>query len=1674
MLKLCSILFLSSQNLLSAKPSAKSSVELSNTKQETERFFERTFQFSESDVYGLQKSDGIPFIINYDDGQYNKFMKFEEEGKEIKIFEKLGDNYLICGDFKRTDETEICWEGDEICFRCEVIQSNADGLDTSLYKFPITKIESIGMWNTHVLSKIVEITEVDTSELGTKASEIEPKTTKSYNVYMLYHNESLTDSELYPRRLDRLVIKQNGKQFSHKLQRAPYQFETRKPDRFYAIDGKQNNDKNKDQHNHQNNKLTLVYSKGNNFQAFTLPKNATFGYNENLIIDYFYEVANSTTLLTEKRCGVPAQLVSWNLDDENNVFSGVFSRSDSISKQVFCEFLLSELNPGVDLKPAAVDFPDIDFKSFGIKPEQLVESDELRGKLRESIEILSGSKVSGYTIDVTDPQQVFALMASFDLCFLIKIDFGLEKPEIRLGSDKFVGNFCDKNREVTKITKYRENYLVQKLNDSGTSFVTVPLGNISDCKMYSEYCCELTRPSDLTSANRNLLVANENFNDTLCTMTRLFDFDGFDLCEHVCFVEEDTGAFTTILIIFVVILLAMIIGALAARLIYEIEVNRVKGTIILFHDNFNIKVKDENSEDVVLREKIRAFSILPKHDGIVPNKWPRDNPIGTADNWLVPDVFEPTDVNLTWWNGVMNVGHEISSGGEKSGAIKWLKAKYKNSHKKANSMVRIQKSCLQGAKTVSILKDNELMFLFNQNSILQNVKHKNIANLLYCYAGSYDTSTEVKNVFSITESSDVNLVGYAEKLKSEIFDKTDKKEAVKEAGLEFARQIFEGLKYLHTKSVVHGNIRPCHILVCGMDQKEQVFKITDFGQFPQYEKGNAMPYNIENNEIDSVSLCQKNKVYGPPEQQFENTNIAMNEKIDIWSAGMCVHYLISFGEEIKFFEKRGHQLENCEEKYDTISNRYQSQVSLANIDLVNKQTISRKNSKTSKNVSIPFTKHTSRWKLEASFQHSYKHLGQQKMNEFVKILTPKSLRDKASEWLSECVDTIQPYEPDYTIYDINFLLDRCCFIIDPRMRYSAEEILKVIDTLNQTPRRKSTLRKMESHEHEPLINLNPKITNSDAKNQILFSDHFCYGRPYVHKTKQSKSWALYYPIMTSKTKLDRLRNSIKQQHLNEHESSKSTDIIECWFDLKKHNKNNSFESTKSEPFTPAFIRMVSNQISTPTASDTYYTTVLRQLHPRNREEKHSPNSITTTNFPAELSNDFNTETTESDENSRKYLKNSVHELLLGYTISDSHREVFSVLKSHNTEIYNDILKKKIKFMQDSTFEKLNSDLENKNFIDLINFRKLENHGPSSSHLTKEHKERVKKLEEYTEEIVTIAWNEGKRDLHVKFSWNPETKGFHLVPEVNIFDYVVNFQERLQLFDYRESITQDYFEKNPHALRRIMFKTVLQSFDDTICFRQQINSFWYQVGKCLTEILQNDEQLAIRIDQAINVDRGYSAKSWKFKRFKNRGNIDTKTKQVLDMVGMKRPEHLERQYHKLIPKHPQYLKKKYFSKFYEMLDKNYQKDWNLKIEVSYLYKLIIAVDDQLVDDDNFLEKDLFCQRLNQEIPFLMDHILDSLFEFHDERDPQMMYDKMGVAREGNSKKEAILRHLVPFYFGYKKPLVKETPISSVPVQGGMSGKLKIMHHGAESVVQSEYESDTDVEELTGLQRLQSAI
>ncbi len=86
----------------------------------------------------------------------------------------------------------------------------------------------------------------------------------------------------------------------------------------------------------------------------------------------------------------------------------------------------------------------------------------------------------------------------------------------------------------------------------------------------------------------------------------------------------------------------------------------------------------------------------------------------------------------------------------------------------------------------------------------------------------------------------------------------------------YAFQLFRVLEFLHSKNIVHRDIKPQNILI---DPSCHVLKLCDFGSAKRLD-------------TDQANVCYISaRYYRAPELIFGNTNYTT--KIDMWSAG-CV------------------------------------------------------------------------------------------------------------------------------------------------------------------------------------------------------------------------------------------------------------------------------------------------------------------------------------------------------------------------------------------------------------------------------------------------------------------------------------------------------------------------------------------------------------------------------------------------------------------------------------------------------------------------------------------------------------------------------------------------------------------------------------------------------------------
>ncbi|GMM31214.1 cyclin-dependent serine/threonine protein kinase [Martiniozyma asiatica (nom. inval.)] len=141
--------------------------------------------------------------------------------------------------------------------------------------------------------------------------------------------------------------------------------------------------------------------------------------------------------------------------------------------------------------------------------------------------------------------------------------------------------------------------------------------------------------------------------------------------------------------------------------------------------------------------------------------------------------------------------------------------------------------------------------------LLQSFNHRNIAGL-------YEMMVESNQVFMVFEYMSHDLSGILQQGNIIITD-GEKKNMFK--------QLLEGIGYLHSKRVIHRDIKGSNILI----SKDGILKITDFG----------LARKMKNINTDLVSPNYTNRVitlwYRPPDILLGSTNYGMDA--DIWGIG---------------------------------------------------------------------------------------------------------------------------------------------------------------------------------------------------------------------------------------------------------------------------------------------------------------------------------------------------------------------------------------------------------------------------------------------------------------------------------------------------------------------------------------------------------------------------------------------------------------------------------------------------------------------------------------------------------------------------------------------------------------------------------------------------------------------
>ena len=174
----------------------------------------------------------------------------------------------------------------------------------------------------------------------------------------------------------------------------------------------------------------------------------------------------------------------------------------------------------------------------------------------------------------------------------------------------------------------------------------------------------------------------------------------------------------------------------------------------------------------------------------------------------------------------------------------------------SNKLISIKRINIKGFST------NDLYNFSRETLYLSNLKHKNIIKM-YC---SYQYKDYLYNVMDYAEGGELTQL-----INSDI-------EIPENKIKDIFKQIIEGVKFIHSKNVIHRDLKPNNILF--LDKEKTHVVIIDFGI--------SGISNGLNKEIIQAGTFK----FTPPEILSKN-NFQSSNKIDIWSLGVIL-YLMYF------------------------------------------------------------------------------------------------------------------------------------------------------------------------------------------------------------------------------------------------------------------------------------------------------------------------------------------------------------------------------------------------------------------------------------------------------------------------------------------------------------------------------------------------------------------------------------------------------------------------------------------------------------------------------------------------------------------------------------------------------------------------------------------------------------
>ncbi|XP_042216092.1 serine/threonine-protein kinase stk11-like [Homarus americanus] len=150
--------------------------------------------------------------------------------------------------------------------------------------------------------------------------------------------------------------------------------------------------------------------------------------------------------------------------------------------------------------------------------------------------------------------------------------------------------------------------------------------------------------------------------------------------------------------------------------------------------------------------------------------------------------------------------------------------------------------------------------------LLRRLKHRNVISLFHVYHND-----EKGKIYMVMEFCVTGLQEMLDRAK-------DKKFPIWQAHMYFV-QLVEGLEYLHSRGVVHKDIKPGNLLL----STDSSLKISDFGVAEQLDvtTGN-----------DEITTSQGSPLFQPPEVAG-GARMFPGFKVDVWSAGCTLFNLTS-------------------------------------------------------------------------------------------------------------------------------------------------------------------------------------------------------------------------------------------------------------------------------------------------------------------------------------------------------------------------------------------------------------------------------------------------------------------------------------------------------------------------------------------------------------------------------------------------------------------------------------------------------------------------------------------------------------------------------------------------------------------------------------------------------------